>query len=178
MSCGVEIEESIEIFNLIEESRFEDVKLLVNDDPKLLNIYDYKGNSILHKVAEKNNSNLIEYLIDNGADVNIRKYGYKNSFVTPIFDAINKNCIENVNVLIKNGAKVDAGTGIHCTPLMRAVEAGNIEIAKLLLNEGADINAKYSIEVGKGFLTIDVLKLAEMSENMDMIEFIKRELKK
>lgn len=61
---------------------------------------------------------------------------------------------------------------------MRAVEAGNIEIAKLLLNEGADINAKYSIEVGKGFLTIDVLKLAEMSENMDMIEFIKRELKK
>lgn len=47
-----------------------------------------------------------------------------------------------LDLLLDNGATIDARNDIQRTPLMIAAVAGNVEAARLLLDRGADIEAR------------------------------------
>ena len=49
---------------------------------------------------------------------------------------------ENVQLLVRHGADVNASDKTHSTPLHLAPSKGCVESVKLLIQHGADVNAK------------------------------------
>jgi uncharacterized protein len=79
-------------------------------------------------------SDIVEYLIDNGADINLK--GYYG--MTALMRAADQNCIEVVEMLIDNGADVNVRTVIEWSALDFAKRTGNAEIIELLEAAGAE----------------------------------------
>lgn len=97
----------------------------------------------LHYAVEKNDYELIEDLIEQGADIN----AVDEDYYTPLRKAMESDDIhrwnkEVIKLLIEKGADVNFNGIDGSTPLYRAVIGGCHETAKLLIAHGADINAK------------------------------------
>lgn len=84
---------------------------------------------------------IVETLIKAGADVNTKE-GVVG--LTPLMYAAEKNVnIGIINLLLQNGADVNAKTNDGWTVLMRAAEYNeNAEVIKILIDAGANVNAK------------------------------------
>ncbi|MEW6713726.1 MAG: ankyrin repeat domain-containing protein [Nitrospirota bacterium] len=83
---------------------------------------------------------IIELLIDSGADINAHDIGD-----TALTSAIKAGHLETVKLLIKKGADVNfSSPGDIQTPLMLAALLGKVDLVKLLIDAGADINAEKS----------------------------------
>ncbi|EQB89804.1 hypothetical protein J2Z44_001690 [Clostridium punense] len=148
-------------FSAISRGELKTLINMIEDCPKLLNAFDTSGYSLLHVAAEQNNKDILEFLLNKGLDVNISRKN-DNGHVTPLHRAVNKNLIENVTWLLNHGAKIDAGIGIHATPLIEAAFNGSLEMIELLVKSGANINAYYYVGDGKTRMKVTALVAAEM----------------
>lgn len=91
----------------------------------------------LHLAAEKGRREMVELLIDAGADVNSRgPLG-----LTALHRAAQQDHVEVVKLLLERGAEVDTRHDMGATPLLVASIASCPEVAKALLAKGADVNA-------------------------------------
>lgn len=80
---------------------------------------------------------IIKYLIDNGANVNVKDL----DFITPLILAIHKNLPNIVESLIKNGANINYhGAEGDVNPLVLAINKNAYDIANILLESGFDVN--------------------------------------
>ncbi len=79
----------------------------------------------------------VQWLIDNGANVNLVIDDYDN---TPLHLMAIEGNKEFISLLIQNGADVNAKAIDGHTPLYDAVETNNIESIQILLDNGADIS--------------------------------------
>jgi ankyrin repeat protein len=61
---------------------------------------------------------------------------------TPIHDAASEGEVELVEILIANGADVDARDVNGYTPLHIAIQEGYTDVAEVLIDNGADVNAR------------------------------------
>jgi ankyrin repeat protein len=86
----------------------------------------------LHWTARTGNTNVAEFLIANGANVNA------GDDSTPLQEAAYYS-MEMVELLIAKGADINAGPW---TALHGAVDAGQRSIAELIIAKGADVNAR------------------------------------
>jgi ankyrin repeat protein len=93
----------------------------------------------MHKAAGRGHKEIVELLIDEGADVNAKdKRG-----TTPLHEAAGRGHNKDVaELLIAKGADVNAKDDNGWTPLHHAVPDGHKEIAELLIAKGGDVNAK------------------------------------
>ena len=89
----------------------------------------------LHNAAGYSTKEMVELLISNGANVNVKN----EDEWTPLHDAASKEVAE---LLIAKGADMDAKDKDNWTPLHKAAFGGHMEIVELLIAEGADVNAK------------------------------------
>lgn len=83
---------------------------------------------------------IINLLLEYGANVDEPSYNEKNSFNTPLMIAAWGGNLNEVKLLIDNGASInqqDKGNGY--TPLIKAVIQNHIEIVEYLIQKGADI---------------------------------------
>ena len=92
--------------------------------------------SALHISANKGYLKLAEWLISNGAEVNM----ISDAGITPLHMSARKGCPEITELLISNGANINANEFGIGTPLHEAADAGKIEIVKILISNGADVN--------------------------------------
>ncbi len=94
---------------------------------------------------------ILETLINHGAKINepIRaKEEFKLAVVSNLlYEAAKKGNIKSVEILLENGANVNATIEQNFTPLMTSAVNGDYDIAKLLLDSGADVNIKSSMGV-------------------------------
>ena len=100
---------------------------------------DPYGNTPLHQAARNQNPDIINALIQAGADIRAKnKYGY-----TPLHWAAwwNENP-DTINALIQAGADINAKDEDGITPLHRAAQNENADIISALIQAEADINAK------------------------------------
>jgi uncharacterized protein len=94
--------------------------------------------AFLHVAARGGNVEIIEALINAGADPNLQRAKFGDF---ALHFAVESNQLNAVKALIKRGAKVDVVKTINSfTPLMNACVDGNFNMARLLLESGAKIN--------------------------------------
>jgi ankyrin repeat protein len=117
----------------------------------------------LHLAADEGHKEVVELLLEHGADVNA-KVGYnktaaefamwghhsevvellvsKGADISPLQMAIYLKDEVKAKSLIEGGADVNKRTPYGTTPLDRAINAGLTDIVKLLLDTGAYVNSK------------------------------------
>ena len=94
-------------------------------------------------------TDLIQELLDTGADVNIP--ATRNFGRTALQGALTRGCTDIVTLLLSYGADVNAPAG-YCggiTALQGAALNGNLKIVFILLKAGAEINAAPAVEDGR-----------------------------
>ena len=123
------------------------------------------GDTPLHDAVSKNNVHLVKLLLDAGCDADAKdastassphgrwgvarkhlhgcdvdaKNKYGNS---PLHDAISKDNVHLVKLLVDAGCNVDAKNQYGIAPLDEAVSSEDIQLIKLLLDAGCDKEAK------------------------------------
>ena len=99
--------------------------------------YIYKE-PILSAAAREGHSDVVQLLLDNGADPNAAgRFGE-----LPLHTAAYAGHLRIVEVLLKNGVNVNQKGKFGETSLHWASAEGHLEIAKFLLQNGADVNGK------------------------------------
>jgi ankyrin repeat protein len=92
------------------------------------------GDTGLHIVIARNDEVWTRFLLQRGADPNIRN----KKGVTPLQLATALGFVEGADALIKGGANVNVADQTGETPLIAAVHARNLALVRLLLSKGAD----------------------------------------
>lgn len=105
-----------------------------------VNCRDVEGrqSTPLHFAAGYNRVSIVEYLLENGADVHAKDKGG----LVPLHNACSYGHYEVAELLIKHGAVVNVADLWKFTPLHEAAAKGKYEICKLLLIHGADPTKK------------------------------------
>jgi len=124
---------------------------------------DIKPMNSLHKAASEGDITEVNSLI--AAKANINSLASDTAFRTPLHEAAISGHIGVVEILLNNGARVDALDNMGYTPLHRAVENGHTDVAKLLIDKGADVNA----ETLEG---LTPLHIAIRNNNIDLVKFL------
>ncbi len=123
-----------------------------NDSNQLKdNISEMARNKSIYEACYENNIELVQYYIDNGANLEIRDWDNKRG--TPLIIAIKNNNLGVVELLIENNADVNTSVlmenGNFRRPMDVAISSNNIEAVKMLLSKGiTDIN-NYLVQLAK-----------------------------
>ena len=91
---------------------------------------------------------MVKWLLVIGTDVNMKdKVGH-----TPLHNAATKEIAE---LLITNGADINAKINDGSSPLIAAAMKGRKEVVELLIAKGADVNARSESVLGEGKTALD-----------------------
>ena len=113
-----------------------------NDKKKLAELINSEDNTgsgytSLHLAVEEGHKGIVEFLIENGADVNARSTNYDIS----LHLAVEEGHKEIVELLIQKESDINAQDFWGMTPLHLAVWREHPEIVELLIQKEAHINA-------------------------------------
>lgn len=126
----------------------ETVRALIEKDPEAVRAYNEDGTTLLHRAVDRGDRACVEFLLDNGADINKadrrRTKNHRFRRFTPLCFAVYNGNDELVEILIKRGAEVNPTPDVTFTPLYIALRKENVKIARLLIENGADVNKKGS----------------------------------
>ena len=88
-----------------------------------LDVNCMRGHTPLYVASENNHLNIVEYLVDNGADMNKIRVSHQ----TPLYVAIERGHFDVMKYLVDKGADLNKATtdGNHLTPLHIAVQKGD-----------------------------------------------------
>ncbi|KAK2712084.1 hypothetical protein QYM36_010942 [Artemia franciscana] len=134
-----------------EENKIEIVKVLLSRGAPT-DVLDLYGLSPLHYAVENNNISIASYLLEKGANINL-KYGnspfYRRGY-TLLHSAAAQCQLDKCQFLLSKGAQVDALDDKRRTPLHWAVneterfikekQREKLEIVKLLISRGATVD--------------------------------------
>ena len=135
---------SKQVFKAISDGDLNALSSLVRTDRSLITARNAYG-SWLHRACEEGQFSIVKYLVESGADVNLRG---GTSDAGPIQDAIFGGNIEVIKLLLSNGAVLDVSTP-NRNSLFRAVSTDRVDIAELLLEAGIDPHVIYRSVTGK-----------------------------
>ena len=105
----------------------------------IINNLDEEGFTLLHWNAKEGNAEIVQKLIDKGANIEIKD---KENGSTPLLWACQNGHTNVVKILLQNRANLFAFSKSGNTGLHFAVESGNIELVEMLVKKGLDIDAK------------------------------------
>lgn len=116
---------------------------LVSEDPKAANLKGQGGATPLMQAVLDGDSSSVRFLLDNGADPNIRNEAGATALMWAVDD------FEKTRLLLDHGADVNARSEDGRTPLLIAAgQFGCNAVVKLLLDRGANLAAKSPSTVG------------------------------
>ena len=130
-----------EIRTAIKQNNVERVVELICSDMELLNFVTTFG-TFLHVAAKHGKLEIVEKLIELGADLNRRGAILGGGAIN---EAASDGHIEIVRYLLSCGAELDVSEPER-NPLFSAILGGHIDIVKLLIENGIDIHVKYTGE--------------------------------
>jgi ankyrin len=139
----------------IQHDNFENIEMLKHlySDGLDINQMNRKGKTVLHLAAENGKSDVVGFLLENGADVNLEVE--TEPHLTPIYLATRSGSLECVKLLVNHRATLINHEFSYFDPLFIAIKGGFTDIVKYLLEvTGIDINTFY------GYATYKITPLA------------------
>ena len=110
---------------------------------KNINTYNELGETLLMIASQGKGTDIVELLLNNGADVNA-----SSDSGTALFNIVTRSnflyCDEGtalVKLLMSKSVGIDIPNSEGKTPIMESISEGCLDVFKLLLANGADINA-------------------------------------
>jgi ankyrin repeat protein len=136
-----------------------------------INQFDFGQQTALLYAILSDNLSSVSILIENGADVNLRK---SELYYTPIIAATIMNNLEIVKILIDNGADVNSQISSGLSALHYAALYNHYDIALELITAGAQLNTNLTVKgytplhLACQFANIDLaIALIEHGANLD-----------
>ncbi len=129
---------ALDIHQAAKEGDLAKVKALLEKNTDLINAKNENGQTPLHIAASGGQLAVVEFLISQGADINLRQ----NNGATALHFACFGGHRDVVEWLIDNGADVNSKDNNGLTPLRVAVFRSNKEMIALLIEKGAALNAR------------------------------------
>lgn len=131
-----------------------------------INVTDSYGNTPLHRAVRDGNMELVELLLNAGADVNAANHGGD----TPLhIVANNEGGVTFIEALLNAGAEVNVANNLGHTPLYISARPHNVEGMCRLLSAGADVVHNNQLFLEKRFygynFAIIFLAFAMLSDN-------------
>ncbi|KAK2571650.1 Transient receptor potential cation channel subfamily A member 1 [Acropora cervicornis] len=111
------------------------VEKLLKADPAVCNELDKDGLAPLHHAARGSHLQIIDCLLNAGADIDIVASS-QAGFMTPLICASKFDAHEACRLLIQRGAEVFSRCCIGQSPLHYAARKGNLRVIEVLLTEG------------------------------------------
>lgn len=133
------------------KGHLDKVKAEINSG-KDVNSKDIAGQTALMYASETGRLEVVKYLVDNGADVNVQSGGHGRG--TALIYASAANRITVMEYLLEHGADINATTPFNETALFWATAQGHVKAVNLLLNKKADTKIKNK----KGKTALDLAK--------------------
>ena len=110
------------VFEVILNDKVSDLKHLLEVDPKCANSVGWHGLTPLHQAALKNNQELVDLLLEYGADVN-RPNAYGE---TPLHLACQAASVRFVHKFLEIGAELKAEDSAGRTCIHHAAKSGSV----------------------------------------------------
>lgn len=111
---------------------------ILQAQPDLVNCRGQRGFTPLHTAADKDQTEMVELLIEHGAQINARS----DAGDTPLHWAAYDARMNAATLLLEKGADVDPRDKDGNTPLHLAAARGHVALTELLIAHGADLKAK------------------------------------
>jgi len=130
-----------ELLKRVRQRRIIGVKeILENKEIAIdFNSYDANTNSPLIEASIHGCSELIQYLLEKGADIEAKSdSNYKNK--SGLLIAAEKGFVDSVRVFVENNSNLDVTDSDNQTALMLSSINGYLDIVEFLLNKNADTN--------------------------------------
>lgn len=138
------------LYKAIENNNFKEVKLLIAKGADINQIVSIETPAISNKgtpiifASILGNKDIVELLIENGADINSKVINGPHTGYTPLMFASWFGHKKIVELLIKNRADLNSkslfGAHMGYTALMLSSASGQKDIPSLLVESGADVN--------------------------------------
>ena len=127
-----------EIFDALRKGDIPAVKALIEKTPQVVDSRDSRGMTPLHYAATGGNADLVSFLVDKGAKLEVQNAQWK----TPLHLAATNDRKDAVVALLKKGAALEARDDYQRTALILcARERGQAATGRVLIEAGADVNA-------------------------------------
>lgn len=122
------------IHNFAQNDDLLGLQELLKDNPELINANGWFGTKPLHYAAQSGSVECVEFLIEQGADVNAKCIVHKS---TAIFRA---STAEIAKLLVENGAILNIVGKKGSVPLSHAVAGLHADVVVYLISQGVDVN--------------------------------------
>ncbi|KAL0253214.1 hypothetical protein SLS55_010186 [Diplodia seriata] len=126
------------------ERNYMEVQELLQNGADVNGRAGYYGTA-LHVASDHGFENIVQLLLDHGADVNSEGYfpspyirTHREEGVTPLYIASCKGYENVVNILVDKGANVNAEGGHHGSALRAASSEGHEKVVDILIDRGAE----------------------------------------
>lgn len=136
--CGIQMS-SDRLFEAIE-LRNHSILRNFNDLQQFVNTPDNQGRYPLHLASWKGDDEMVQLLLDNGADVNLTNEGG-----SALDRALSAGYGDVAKLLLEAGAQVSNEVNITGHSLVHYIRQGDLELVELLLQQGADVNYETSV---------------------------------
>lgn len=126
---------ALEPHHAAERGELDVLERMAAEDPSCLERCDHRGGSALHAAARGSRIEVIEWLLQRGADPScVDRLG-----VTPLGEAVEVDALAAATTLLEGGANPNGGAGHQGgTALHRAIQRKLPAMVELLLDRGAD----------------------------------------
>jgi uncharacterized protein len=144
---------NLNIFEAAAVGQLDTVKSILSAQPDLVNSYAPDGFYPLGLAAFFGHTQIVSYLLDQGADVH--QTARNTQRVNALHAASANQHLDICRMLIERGIDVNARQEGGFTPLQAAAQNGQIELIELLLEHGADA----SVQNDDGQTALDIARV-------------------
>lgn len=157
-----------DIRSAIKSGQLDILRGLLEKEPEML-IWLTPFGTWLHVAAAYGNSEIVEYLINIGIDINTKG----GTFSTNALErATTKGHLDIAEYLISRNVEIDISEPDR-NPLFAAIYGGHFEIVKLLVKNNIDIFIKYS---GDTMRDMDAYAFAIERGQLEIAEYLRQEM--